>query len=208
MPVGTVGSVKGVQIPHLKEDIKAQIILGNTYHLYLRPGLDILKAAGVGGGSLAGLLGGILNNDLVSNLVGTITGLLAGESVEGILGTISTLATSMVIGAENEWTAFKNSVKKDIQSTNQSLKEAVKKDKKTIGKSVKIAICGCVSNLEGESLLKKFPYLDLVFGTRNIFELPNLLEKIETLKITLKKPQAPIKADFNYVAVEIERVRQ
>lgn len=42
--------------------------------------------------------------------------------------TISTLATSMVIGAENEWTAFKNSVKKDIQSTNQSLKEAVKKD--------------------------------------------------------------------------------
>ena len=54
---------------------------------------DILKAAGVGGGSLAGLLGGMLNNDLVSNLVGKITGLLAGESVEGILGTISTLAT-------------------------------------------------------------------------------------------------------------------
>ena len=46
MPVGTVGSVKGVQIPHLKEDIKAQIILGNTYHLYLRPGLDTLEKAG------------------------------------------------------------------------------------------------------------------------------------------------------------------
>ena len=46
MPVGTVGSVKGVQIPHLKNDIKAQIILGNTYHLYLRPGLDILQKAG------------------------------------------------------------------------------------------------------------------------------------------------------------------
>ena len=46
MPVGTVGSVKGVQIPHLKEDIKAQIILGNTYHLYLRPGLDVLEGAG------------------------------------------------------------------------------------------------------------------------------------------------------------------
>lgn len=46
MPVGTVGSVKGVQIPHLKEDIKAQIILGNTYHLYLRPGLDVLEKAG------------------------------------------------------------------------------------------------------------------------------------------------------------------
>lgn len=46
MPVGTVGSVKAVQMYELKEDIKAQIILGNTYHLYLRPGLDILKQAG------------------------------------------------------------------------------------------------------------------------------------------------------------------
>lgn len=46
MPVGTVGSVKGVYHHDLKEDIKAEIILGNTYHLYLRPGLDILKAAG------------------------------------------------------------------------------------------------------------------------------------------------------------------
>lgn len=46
MPVGTVGSVKGVYHKDLKEDIKAQIILGNTYHLYLRPGLDILKKAG------------------------------------------------------------------------------------------------------------------------------------------------------------------
>jgi len=46
MPVGTVGSVKGVYHRDLKDDIGAQIILGNTYHLYLRPGLDILKAAG------------------------------------------------------------------------------------------------------------------------------------------------------------------
>lgn len=46
MPVGTVGSVKGVHVRELKEDIKAQIILGNTYHLYLRPGLDILEKAG------------------------------------------------------------------------------------------------------------------------------------------------------------------
>ena len=45
MPVGTVGSVKGVYHRDLKEDIKAEIILGNTYHLYLRPGLDILKQA-------------------------------------------------------------------------------------------------------------------------------------------------------------------
>ena len=46
MPVGTVGTVKGVYHHDLKDDIKAEIILGNTYHLYLRPGLDILKAAG------------------------------------------------------------------------------------------------------------------------------------------------------------------
>lgn len=46
MPVGTLGSVKGVHLQELKEDIKAQIILGNTYHLYLRPGIEILKKAG------------------------------------------------------------------------------------------------------------------------------------------------------------------
>ena len=46
MPVGTVGSVKGVHFSELREQIKAQIILGNTYHLYLRPGLDILHKAG------------------------------------------------------------------------------------------------------------------------------------------------------------------
>lgn len=59
----------------------------------------------------------------------------------------------------------------------------IKKDKKTQGKTVKIAICGCVSNLEKEELLKKFPYLDLVFGTRNIFELPKLLEQIKEKRI-------------------------
>lgn len=46
MPVGTVGSVKAVTQQQLHNDIKAQIILGNTYHLYLRPGLDVLEAAG------------------------------------------------------------------------------------------------------------------------------------------------------------------
>ena len=46
MPVGTLGSVKGVHLTELKDDIKAQIILGNTYHLYLRPGMDILEKAG------------------------------------------------------------------------------------------------------------------------------------------------------------------
>ena len=46
MPVGTVGSVKGVHFRELRDDIDAKIILGNTYHLYLRPGLDVLRQAG------------------------------------------------------------------------------------------------------------------------------------------------------------------
>ena len=46
MPVGTVGSVKGVHFRDLKEDVKAQIILGNTYHLYLRPGMGTIEQAG------------------------------------------------------------------------------------------------------------------------------------------------------------------
>lgn len=46
MPVGTAGTVKAVHQRELKEDIRAQIILGNTYHLYLRPGTEVLKAAG------------------------------------------------------------------------------------------------------------------------------------------------------------------
>ena len=46
MPVGTLGSVKAVHIPELTTQVNAQIILGNTYHLYLRPGLDVLEQAG------------------------------------------------------------------------------------------------------------------------------------------------------------------
>ncbi len=46
MPVGTAGTVKAVQQRELKEDIAADIILGNTYHLYLRPGLDVIEGAG------------------------------------------------------------------------------------------------------------------------------------------------------------------
>src|SRR5690554_330236 len=46
MPVGTVGTVKGVFKEQLTEQVKAQIILGNTYHLYLRPGTDIIEKAG------------------------------------------------------------------------------------------------------------------------------------------------------------------
>ena len=46
MPVGTVGSVKAVHMHELRDDIDAKIILGNTYHIYLRPGLEILRKAG------------------------------------------------------------------------------------------------------------------------------------------------------------------
>ena len=46
MPVGTVGSVKAVTQQQLKQEVNAQIILGNTYHLYLRPGTEVLEAAG------------------------------------------------------------------------------------------------------------------------------------------------------------------
>ena len=46
MPVGTVGSVKGIHFKDLRDDIRARIILGNTYHLYLRPGVDVLEKAG------------------------------------------------------------------------------------------------------------------------------------------------------------------
>jgi queuine tRNA-ribosyltransferase len=46
MPVGTIGSVKGVTQQQLKETVNAEIILGNTYHLYLRPGMDTMEAAG------------------------------------------------------------------------------------------------------------------------------------------------------------------
>ena len=46
MPVGTLGTVKGVSQDRLKDPIQAQIILGNTYHLYLRPGTEIMRASG------------------------------------------------------------------------------------------------------------------------------------------------------------------
>ena len=46
MPVGTVGSVKGLHFKDLKEDVNPDIILGNTYHLYLRPGTEIIEQAG------------------------------------------------------------------------------------------------------------------------------------------------------------------
>ena len=54
MPVGTLGSVKAVHQHELRDDVKAQIILGNTYHLYLRPGIEILEKPEVSTSSTAG----------------------------------------------------------------------------------------------------------------------------------------------------------
>ena len=46
MPVGTAGTVKGILQKDLRDEVNAKIILGNTYHLYLRPGMDIMKQGG------------------------------------------------------------------------------------------------------------------------------------------------------------------
>ena len=59
----------------------------------------------------------------------------------------------------------------------------LKEDMKKEGRDIKFAICGCVAQLEGEALLKKFKTLDLVFGTRNIPQLPELLKRIENERI-------------------------
>lgn len=66
-------------------------------------------------------------------------------------------------------------------------------------RDIKIAICGCVSNLEKEQLLKKFPYLDLVFGTRNIYELPNLLKQIEEKRLCVLDDMPIVENDYNIV---------
>ena len=59
--------------------------------------------------------------------------------------------------------------------------------RKKRGEDIKIGICGCVAQQEKENLLKKFPYIDLIFGTHNIYELPNLLkEEVRICAITNK----------------------
>ncbi|MBQ7287862.1 MAG: tRNA (N6-isopentenyl adenosine(37)-C2)-methylthiotransferase MiaB [Candidatus Gastranaerophilales bacterium] len=72
----------------------------------------------------------------------------------------------------------------------------IKREKKE-EKQIKIAICGCVSNLEKEQLLKKFPYLDLVFGTRNIYELPKLLESIEEKRLCALDDMPIVENDYS-----------
>ena len=64
-------------------------------------------------------------------------------------------------------------------------------------KSLKIGICGCVAQQEGEKLLKRFPYVDLVFGTQNIYELPELIDKKTRVCAIREKPVA--ESDFNII---------
>ena len=75
----------------------------------------------------------------------------------------------------------------------------IKKEKKKENKIVKIAICGCVAQLEGKNLLKKFPYLDLVFGTRNIYELPRLLDEIEEKRVCCLDDKPIFENDYNII---------
>ena len=75
----------------------------------------------------------------------------------------------------------------------------IKKEKKKENKIVKIVICGCVAQLEGKNLLKKFPYLDLVFGTRNIYELPRLLDEIKDKRICCLDDKPIFENDYNII---------
>ncbi len=77
----------------------------------------------------------------------------------------------------------------------------IKKERKLQGKNTKIVIAGCVAQLEGENLLKKFPYLDLVIGPQNIYELPDLLKQINENRICATKEKNTIE-EQNY---EIKR---
>ena len=77
----------------------------------------------------------------------------------------------------------------------------IKKERKLQGKNTKIVIAGCVAQLEGGNLLKKFPYLDLVIGPQNIYELPDLLKQINENRICATKEKNTIE-EQNY---EIKR---
>ena len=78
----------------------------------------------------------------------------------------------------------------------------IKREKKKQGIDIKIAICGCVAQLEQKALLKKFPYLDLVFGTHNIYNLPNLLKEIEDKRICDTPTVAVPEENYNIIRNE------
>ncbi len=78
----------------------------------------------------------------------------------------------------------------------------IKAEQKKRGRDVKIAIAGCVAQLEKESLLKKFPYLDLVFGSQYLYELPNLLKEIEEKRVCATDNFSPAEKEYNISRVK------
>ncbi|HOW39437.1 MAG TPA: tRNA guanosine(34) transglycosylase Tgt [Bacteroidales bacterium] len=142
MPVGTVGTVKGVMQRDLSDDIDARIILGNTYHLYLRPGLDILKAAG-GLHRFMGWERPILTDSggyqvfsLTGNMKLTEEGAQFKSHIDGskhIFTPENTVYIQRVIGADimmafdecAPWPADYNYVKKSVALTHRWLDRAV-----------------------------------------------------------------------------------
>jgi len=148
MPVGTVGTVKGVMQRDLSDDIDARIILGNTYHLYLRPGLDILKAAG-GLHRFMGWERPILTDSggyqvfsLTGNMKLTEEGAQFKSHIDGskhIFTPENTVYIQRIIGADimmafdecAPWPADYNYVKKSVALTHRWLDRAVNRFRET-----------------------------------------------------------------------------
>jgi queuine tRNA-ribosyltransferase len=148
MPVGTVGTVKGVMQRDLSDDIDAKIILGNTYHLYLRPGIDILKAAG----GLHKFMswqrpiltdsGGYQVFSLTGNMKLTEEGAIFKSHIDGskhIFTPENTVYIQRVIGADiimafdecAPWPCDYNYVKKSVALTHRWLDRAVNRFRET-----------------------------------------------------------------------------
>ncbi|MDR2887876.1 MAG: tRNA guanosine(34) transglycosylase Tgt [Bacteroidales bacterium] len=148
MPVGTAGTVKGLLQKDLAEDIDAKIILGNTYHLYLRPGIEILKAAG----GLQKFMswnrpmltdsGGFQVFSLAGNRKLTDEGAVFKSHIDGskhVFTPESTVDIQRIIGADimmafdecAPWPADCRYVKKSIELTHRWLDRAVVRYKET-----------------------------------------------------------------------------
>jgi queuine tRNA-ribosyltransferase len=148
MPVGTAGTVKGILQRDLAEDIGAKIILGNTYHLYLRPGTDILKAAG-GLHKFMNWKGPILTDSggyqvfsLTGNRKLTVEGAIFRSHIDGskhIFSPENTVDIQRIIGGDimmafDECAPFPcdySYAKKSVELTHHWLDRAVKRYKET-----------------------------------------------------------------------------
>jgi len=148
MPVGTAGAVKAVHMRELKDDIRAQIILGNTYHLYLRPGLDILAQAG-GLHKFNGWQGPILTDSggyqvysLTERRKLNSEGVMFHSHIDGskhMFTPENVMEIQRVIGADiimafdecTPWPCEYDYARKSLDLTHQWLKRCIKKFKET-----------------------------------------------------------------------------